>query len=158
MSNNGISDVIIGIGVVVFIILLVAGAIGAPIAFFTMTPADTDYLYEVKAQQMFDPGHPSVEETRNLSSLPPDQQRVMHEAFKATDHFMDGDASATVRYDTKKNVSEGLYPIEQNGVVMVVSVTEETNTWPDTSVRWVRWLGYYAIISWIIILVSFASA
>lgn len=139
-------DDIIFLAIVVFFLW---GMIFVPIYLFIWAPETTSYEYDVKAEQMYDTDTATANNTQPLDALPPDEQRVMHEAFKKSDHFM-GSSSVTIQFSTQQNVTKGLYPIEENGVVMVVSITETQSDHLDYGPWWMKGLLVWFLGTWII--------
>lgn len=95
--------------------------------YFFLAPTEPDeYEYTVKTQQAFDVSRVSDDDVTAFDNLSSDEQDVLFDAFKKSDHFM-GTSSETVYYDTEHDTFEGWRNIEMNGVVFVLAVNEDVH-------------------------------
>ena len=121
--------------VVCLIYILVSVVFIAPIA-----PEETSYTYEIKAQQAYDVDRVSDSDVTQLENLSADEQDLLYDAFKRTDHFM-GASEVTIFRDEQLDTFTTWKTIESNGIVLLVAVNEDRETTFDLSVPWVKYWG-----------------
>lgn len=120
-------------------------------------PQETTYNYEVKAQQVMDVDRVEDSDVTQLENLSTDEQRLLYDAFKKTDHFM-GSSQVTLSYqDERLETFNQWKTIESDGVVLLVAVNEYSKQTLDTDkLSWYQWMPFWAVIynifGWIVIM------
>lgn len=133
---------------VLFLVSILVSVVGGGTMLFTgMFPEQTEYEYEVKAQQVFDGERVEDGDVTEFENLSEDEQEILYRAFKKTDHFM-GSSEVTVSTQTKHKVFDDWRTVESNGVLLLVAVQENKTTTADMSeYAWYHWL---VVCSWVI--------
>lgn len=110
-------------------------------------PQETSYEYEVKAQQVFDVDRVEDSDVTEFEDLSSDEQEVLHQAFKKSDHFM-GTSQVTVYNGNEQfETFTEWRTVESNGVILLVAINEHQDTQPDMSEHeWYHWIVISSMI------------
>lgn len=103
-------------------------------------PTHTEYEYEIKAEQVYD--NDRINESVELQSLSDDEQALLHDAFKKSDHFMGG-SEVIVDRNERLETFDGWKVVEFQGVYILVAIDgPEAQTSPSGWVPWVVIAGF----------------
>jgi len=116
-------------------------------------PHETTYEYEVKAQQVFDGEHVEDSDITEFEDLSDDEQEVLYEAFKKSDHFMGTSEVYVSNGPERLDTFHDWRTVESNGVLLLVAINEHTETTPDSSeYEWYHWISIFGMIYFTFIL------
>jgi len=101
-------------------------------------PTHTEYEYEIKAEQVYD--NDRINESVELQSLSDDEQALLHDAFKKSDHFMGG-SEVIVDRSERLETFDGWKVVEFQGVYILVAIEG-----PEEQVHPTGWFPWVAII------------
>lgn len=97
-------------------------------------PTHTEYSYDIKAEQVYD--NDRINESVELQSLSEQEQTLLHDAFKKSDHFF-GSSEVTVSQEEQFEVFDGWRVVEFQGVYILVAIDgPEEVVWPDGALAW----------------------
>lgn len=145
------------------LLLVVLFLISIPLTLFSMGamltgsffPQETSYSYEVKAQQVFDTDRVEDSDVTEFEDLSEDEQHILYEAFKKSDHFM-GTSQVTVYNGNERlDTFTDWRTVESNGVLLLVAINEHQQTQPDSEAyKWYHWIPFYGMIYFVVFIVA----
>jgi len=113
--------------------------VGGGVYLTNYAETETEYEYEVKAEQVYDNG--KISESVELGELSADEKELLHSAFKNSDEFLGG-SGVHVSVDEKLGSFDGWRVVEYQGVYMLVAIEG-----PDSTEGYVGWLPILVEIS-----------
>ena len=133
-------------GAIVFTIFGTATLILSVYLFGGFAPTDTSYDYDIKAEQVYD--NDKISDSVELQKLSQDEQDLLYDAFKKSDHFF-GSEEVTITRDSKLDTFDGWKVVEFQGVYILVAISG-----PDSYSMYDGWFPLLAFVSWFIILAT----
>jgi hypothetical protein len=135
-------------------LLLVLWLVSIPLAVLSVGlmivggyPSETGYNYEVKAQQVFDAERVEDSDVTEFDNLTADEQDILYEAFKKTDHFMGSAQVTIVHRDRQFNTFTDWRTVESNGVLLLVAINEHIDKQNDPSqYEWWHHLSIFGLL------------
>lgn len=107
-----------------FFLVLTVLLVGVSYGSFILMETTTEYEYEVKAEQVYDSRHVSVNDSLQHYNLTDEQDEVLYRAFKNTDGFLEG-SSSYFQSPENYTVFDDWRVVNVNGVSLLVAIQKD---------------------------------
>jgi hypothetical protein len=105
---------------------------------FGFAPMHSEYNYDIKAEQVYD--NDQINESVELQNLSQDEQALLYDAFKKSDHFMGG-AEVTIEKQERLETFDGWKVVEYEGVYILVAIEG-----PEEVTRFSGWQPWAVLV------------